>query len=169
MKYLLQILTIMTVTASVAQNGVASTTRKTFSRETKVSIDIQSDPAIIWTLLTNAHDFPRWNSTVISIEGDIKEGEKIKLKSTLDHKRTFKLKVKTFEPGKKMVWGDGKGNRVYTIIPNQNGSVTFRMSEKIGGCMFPMYAKYIPPFDQAFEQFATDLKKEAELISNTND
>jgi hypothetical protein len=38
------------------------------------------------------------------------------------------------------------------------------MNEKIGGFMFPMYAKYIPPFDQAFEQFALGLKKEAEII-----
>ena len=28
--------------------------------------------------------------------------------------------------------------------------------------MFPMYAKYIPPFDEMFEQFANELKKEAE-------
>ena len=39
--------------------------------------------------------------------------------------------------------------------------------KKIGGLMFPMYAKYIPPFDTVFEKFAADLKKEAETIQNT--
>ena len=29
------------------------------------------------------------------------------------------------------------------------------------------HAKYIPPFDKSFEQFAADLKKEAEIIYNT--
>lgn len=38
------------------------------------------------------------------------------------------------------------------------------MTEKIGGLMFPMYAKMIPSFDQSFDQFASDLKKEAEKI-----
>lgn len=38
------------------------------------------------------------------------------------------------------------------------------MREKIGGFMFPMYAKMIPPFDDAFEQFAADLKREAAAI-----
>lgn len=41
------------------------------------------------------------------------------------------------------------------------------MTEKIGGLLFPMYAKYILSFDKSFEQFAADLKKEAEIIHNT--
>lgn len=168
MNKLLTILMLMaTSTFSMAQNGKVITVKKTFSRETSVSIDIKADAAIVWALLTNAADFPRWNSTVISIEGDIKQGEKIKLKSTLDPKRTFKLKVKEFEPENKLAWGDGKGTRVYTITKNGNASVTFSMTEKIGGLMFPMYAKYIPSFDKSFEQFAADLKKEAEIIKST--
>lgn len=151
----------------MAQNGKATTTRKTFSRETAVSIDIKSDPAIVWKLLTNASDYPRWNSTVVSIEGNIAKDEKIRLKSTLDPKRTFKLKVKEFEPNKHLAWGDGKGTRNYTIKSTGNGTLTFAMDEKIGGLMFPMYAKYIPPFDKSFEQFAADLKKEAETIMAT--
>ncbi|HYD22388.1 MAG TPA: SRPBCC domain-containing protein [Flavipsychrobacter sp.] len=143
------------------------TVKKTFSRATSVQNTIKADPAIIWALLTNAPDYPRWNSTVISIEGNIAKGEKIRLKSVLDVKRTFKLKVKELEPEQRMVWGDGKGNRVYTLAKNSDNTITFTMSEKIGGLMFPMYAKYIPPFDKAFEQFAADLKKEAELIQNT--
>ncbi|MFN7118811.1 MAG: SRPBCC family protein [Saprospiraceae bacterium] len=146
------------------QNGKATTVKTTFSRVTSVSIDIQADAAIIWTLLTNASDYPRWNSTVVSIEGNIAPGEKIKLKSTLDPKRTFTLKVKTFEPEKRLVWGDAQGNRVYTLSDLGNGMITFSMQEKIGGLMFPLYASYIPPFDASFEQFAADLKLEAEAI-----
>ena len=167
MKSLITILTIMTAINSMAQSGKASTIKKTFSRQTSVSIEIKADAAIIWVLLTNASDYPRWNSTVISIEGNIEKGQKIKLKSTLDPKRTFKLKVKELEPEKRLVWGDGKGERVFAITENPNGGMTFSMTEKIGGLMFPMYARYIPPFDESFEQFAADLKKEAELIQNT--
>lgn len=152
---------------TMAQNGKAITVKKTFSRETSVSIDIKADATIVWTLLTNAPDFPRWNSTIISIEGDIKQGEKIKLKSTLDPKRVFKLKVKEFVPETTLSWGDGQGTRTYTITDKGNGLITFSMTEKIGGVMFPMYAKFIPPFDKSFEQFAADLKKEAEIINNT--
>lgn len=145
-------------------SGKATTIKTTFSRETSIGIEIKADPAILWALLTNARDYPRWNSTVIAIDGNIALGETIKLKSILDRKRTFKLKVKEFEPAKRLVWGDGQGNRVYELTNNGNGTVAFSMTEKIGGLMFPLYAKYIPPFDKSFEQFAGDLKKEAEAI-----
>lgn len=152
---------------TVASNGKAVTTKKTFSRETAVCIDIQADKSIIWALLTNANDFPRWNSTVISIEGTIAQGEKIKLKAKLDPKREFKLKVKEFEADNRLVWGDAMGNRVYTLKSIGNNLTNFSMSEKIGGPLFPLFAKMIPPFDQAFEQYAKDLKNEAETISKT--
>ena len=153
--------------AAAAQSGKATTVKTTFSRETSGSIDIKADAAIVWALLTKAQDYPRWNSTVTSIEGNIALGGKIKLKSVLDAKRTFKLTVKEFVPEKRLVWGDGQGNRVYTISKNENGTVTFTMTEKIGGLMFPMYASMIPSFDQSFEQFARDLKGEAETIMNS--
>ena len=158
---------IMSTTATFGQPGKSATTKKAFSRETAISIQIKADAAIVWSLLTNASDFPRWNSTVVSLEGDIAQGEKIRLKSTLDEKRTFKLKVKELVPEQKMVWGSGQGNRVYTLQPAQDGGVIFTMSEKIGSPFLPMYAKYIPPFDENFEQFANDLKKEAEAIAKS--
>ena len=158
---------ILTCMITSEQNGKAITIKKTFSRETSVSIEIHADPTIIWMLLTNAADYPRWNSTIISIEGTITLGGKIKLKSTLDPKRVFKLKVKEAEADKKLVWGDGQGNRVYTITKNRANIHIFSMTEKIGSPLFPLYAKYIPSFDSSFQQFALDLKKEAETIQNS--
>lgn len=152
---------------TVASNGKAVTTKKTFSRETAVSIDIQADKSIIWALLINANDFPRWNSTVISVEGTIAKDEKIKLIAKLDPKREFKLKVKEFEADNRLVWGDAMGNRVYTLKSIGNNLTNFSMVEKIGGPFFPLFAKMIPPFDEAFEQYANDLKNEAEVISKT--
>ena len=156
-----------------AQNGRATTQKKAFSRETEVSIDIQSNPEIIWALLTNGSDYTRWNSTITSFEGDIEKGEKIKLKSTLDPRRTFKLKVKSMLPEQEMTWASGaapffKGKRTYQLKLNSDGTTTVTMKEKIGGLMFPMAARSIPSFDKNFEKFVSDLKKEAEIIYKTN-
>ena len=140
MKNFFTILLIMANVPAMAQDGKATTVKKTFSRETSIQTTINADAAIVWALLTNASDFSRWNSTVISIEGDIKEGEKIKLKSTLDPSRTFKLKVKEMISEQKLVWGDGLGKRVYTLENKGENKVLFSMSEKIGGLMFPLFA-----------------------------
>ena len=147
--------------------GKAATTKSTFSRETSVETDINADLSIIWALLTSAAGYPRWNSTIISIEGKIAQGEKISLRSTLDPKRVFKLKVKAVEPSGRLVWGDAMGSRTYTVSKKADGTVTFCMNEKIGGPLFPLFAKMIPPFDRSFEQFAADLKQEAETIMNS--
>jgi uncharacterized protein YndB with AHSA1/START domain len=147
--------------------GKATTTKKTFSRETSVSTTIFADPAIVWALLTHASDFPRWNSTVNSVKGEIREGAAIELKSTLDEKRTFKLKIKEFVPEKRLVWGDAMGSRVYTLTQGDGGSTVFSMTEKIGGPLFPLFAGAIPPFDESFERFAADLKREAETIQRS--
>jgi len=155
----------MTNLNSTTPNGKAVTVKKTFSRETAVSIEIAADQAVIWALLTNASDFSRWNSTIISIDGEIVQGEKIKLKATLDPKRTFKIKIKEVVPEKKMVWGDAMGNRVFTLTKQGDNKVLFDMREKIGSPMFPLFASQIPSFDEAFEQYVADLKKEAESIA----
>ncbi|MBA2612986.1 MAG: SRPBCC family protein [Bacteroidetes bacterium] len=157
----------MSTTATMAKTGKATTVRKTFSRTTSVSTEINADPAIIWSLLTKASDASRWNSTVLSIEGNIALGETIILKSPLSPERKFKLKVKEFEKEKKLVWGDGMGTRIFTLTKNSNGTTTFKMTEKIEGPVFPLFAKMIPSFDESFDRFASDLKKEAETIMNS--
>lgn len=155
----------MAANTTTTQHGKARTIRKTFSRETTVSIDIKADPLVIWALLTNASDYPRWNPTIISITGNIAAGETIKLVSALDAKRTFKLNhlMRRTNWFGAMPWGE----RVFTLENSANGMVLFTMSEKIGGPIFPLFVKMIPPFDASFEQFAASLKKEAENIMHT--
>lgn len=147
-------------------NQKATTVRKTFSRETSVHTTIAADPAIVWALLTHAADYPRWNTTVTSIKGEIKAGNTIELKSYLDAKRVFKLKIKELVPEKRLVWGDGQGNRVYSLEKSGNDT-SFSMTEKIGGPLFPLFAGMIPSFDESFDRFAADLKKEAEKIKGS--
>ena len=149
---------------SMAQNGKAFTEKKTFSRTTTITQSIDADAAIIWALLTNATDMARWNSTIVSLEGTIAADEKIKLVSTIDSSRTFKLKIKNFTSEQKLAWGDAMGTRIF-ILKETDGKVQFTMTEKIGGLIFPLFAKQIPSFDESFEQFTADLKKEAEFIA----
>lgn len=142
--------------------GNAKTIKKLFSRQTSVAIDIAASPETIWKLLTSGASFPSWNSTVIELIGTIAPGEKIVLRSALAPDRKFKLKVKEFEPHQRLTWGDAMGTRVFTLAPKSNGLTQFSMSETIGGPVFPLFAKMIPPFDDSFNQFAADLKKAAE-------
>ena len=139
----------------------AQTVKSTFSRTTSVAADINASADVVWAVLTNSQNYTSWNSTIISLDGEIKLGNTIKLVSKLDPKRTYKLKIKEFTPNTQLVWGDPMGKRTYQLAET-SGITHFTMIEKIGGPIFPLFANKIPSFDESFEQFANDLKKEAE-------
>ncbi|MCB5292533.1 hypothetical protein [Arthrobacter sp. SO3] len=75
-------------------DGTATTTRKTFSRTTRIAETINAGADTVWRLLTTAATYPEWNSTIVSLDGDISPGSKIRLVSALDPSRTFTLKIK---------------------------------------------------------------------------
>ena len=147
-------------------NGHATSSVTTFRMETSVSTNIKANAEKIMRLLTNAGNFTKWNSTVTHLEGSIRQGETIRLKSILDAKRTFKLKVLEVTPTK-MVWEDGfapmfKGVRTFALKPQSDGSTDFEMTEEFKGIMLPMIKGSLPDFKSNFEQYAADLKREAE-------
>lgn len=147
-------------------NGKASKTKTAFKMEVSVGISIAAKPEKIWALLTDAANFPKWNSTVTGIEGQIAEGQKIKVRVPITD-RVFNLKVSGLDPAKRMAWSDGfapmfKGVRSFTLTPKPDGTTDFQMVETFSGLMLPMIAGSLPDFVPVFERYATDLKKAAE-------
>jgi hypothetical protein len=148
----------------------ARKTATTFRMDCAVSITIQAGPERIWALLTNAQDFPRWNSTVTSIGGTIAEGERLELKVPAAPERTFKPKVTALDPQRRMVWSDGmapmfRGVRTFNLVPQADGSTEFTMEEVFSGIMLPLIKGSLPDFAPSFEAYAADLKREAEAHS----
>ncbi len=146
----------------------ATTVKKFFSRTTSIHKQINAQVDLVWKILIDGKEYTRWNSTITMFEGNIAKGQKIRLRSYLDHKRIFNLKVHEFVTSEKLVWGDAMGKRVFTLIPNDNGTL-FSMTEKIGGPIFPLISKMIPPFDEAFEKFVKDFEEEVLNQKNRND
>lgn len=138
----------------------------TFRSECRVRIHIHARPERIWALLTNAADFPRWNSTVSSIQGSITQGQKLAIRVPISD-RTFSPKVTELVPRVRMVWSDGmapmfKGERTFTLTPHPDGTTDFEMVEVFSGIMLPMIKGSLPDFGPVFDRYALDLKSEAE-------
>jgi uncharacterized protein YndB with AHSA1/START domain len=49
-------------------------TRGAFSLGCRVDINVHASAERIWAVLTDAKGFPRWNSTVTGIDGEIRDG-----------------------------------------------------------------------------------------------
>ena len=138
-----------------------------FRMSCTVECRIDAPTERIWTLLTNAADFPRWNSTVSKLEGTIELGEKLALQVPAAPGRTFKPRVSKLTPNESMEWSDGfapmfRGVRTFTLTPNADGSTSFSISEVFSGLMLPMIKGSLPDFGPSFEAYAADLKREAE-------
>ena len=137
-----------------------------FSMECGVEVNIRAKPEGVWTLLTNAKDFPRWNSTVSSVEGQIREGEKLRL-HVPGTNRTFTPRVSGVVPYERMTWTGGfaplfKGVRKFELKPRHDGSTDFAMKECFSGLMLPFVKNSLPDFGPIFERYANDLKDAAE-------
>ena len=144
----------------------ATKTESTFRQSCAVRCDVHASPEAIWAILTDAASYTKWNSTVTSLEGDIRAGERLKLRVKLDPKRTFSPKVTKLED-EEMVWTDGfapmfRGVRTFTLTPKANGVTEFAMEEVFSGAMLPLVKGSLPDFAPAFEAFARDLKRAAE-------
>lgn len=138
----------------------------TFRMEHGISANIRAPADRLWSLLTNAADFPRWNSTVSSIEGNIVLGQRLCVRVP-SSRQEFKLRVTELEPNKRMVWTSGvhpmfKGVRTFTLVPLSDGSTEFAMDEVFSGLLLPLIKGSLPDFGPIFEQYASDLKREAE-------
>lgn len=151
-------------------NGHAIKTASTFRMECAVAINIKASPGKVWSTLTNAAGFPKWNSTVTRIDGQIALGQRLAIQVPAAPGRTFRPRVVELENERHMVWADGAapmftGRRTYTLSPRSDGSVDFAMAEVFRGLMLPMIKGSLPDFAPVFERYAEDLKRESERSS----
>jgi hypothetical protein len=138
-----------------------------FSMTCGVALNIRAQAATIWGLLTDANGFPRWNSTVTRVEGQIRDGERLRL-HVPGTNRTFTPRVSGVVPDERMTWTGGfspvfKGVRTFELRPSDDGSTEFLMEERFSGLMLPFVKGSMPDFGPVFERYANDLKREAEL------
>jgi hypothetical protein len=145
-----------------------SQSRSTFAIECSVEVNIRAGADRIWTLLTDAQGFPRWNSTVSGIEGQIREGERLRI-SVPGTDRKFTPSVSGVVPNERMTWTGGfapmfQGVRTFELRPSSDGSTDFAMKERFAGLMLPLAKASLPDFGPIFERYANDLRRESERI-----
>jgi hypothetical protein len=129
-------------------------------------VNISARAAVVWHLLTDAQRFPTWNSTVAGIEGQIREGERLRL-HVPGTTRTFTPRVSDVVPNERMTWSDGvaplfRGVRTFSLRPRDDGTTDFTMEEQFSGVVFAMVKRSLPDFGPIFERYASDLKHAAE-------
>jgi hypothetical protein len=146
--------------------AIITQSRGIFSLTCGVALNIRAPAARIWSLLTDAKGFPRWNSTVTRVEGEISEGERLRV-HVPGTNRTFTPRVSGVVPDERMTWTGGffpvfKGVRIFELRKSEV-STKFVMEERFSGLLLPFVKGSMPDFGPVFDRYARDLKREAEL------
>jgi hypothetical protein len=129
---------------------------------------IAADAEAIWAILIDAEHYPQWDSGVVSVEGAIAPGAKIKVISEVNPGRAFPVTVSELSPHERMTWKAGmplglfRGVRTFTLAPAGDGGTRFTMREEFSGPLLPLIWRSMPDLGPSFRQFAAGLKRRAE-------
>jgi len=129
---------------------------------------IQAPPERIWEILTDAPQYPAWDSGVVRLEGRVAPGEMLSIFSEANPGRAFPARVVDFQPPRRMVWSGGaplglfKGVRTFTLTPDSGGRTRFHVREEYTGPLLSMIWKSMPDLGPSLQKFATGLKAKAE-------
>lgn len=132
----------------------------------RAEVDIRATEDRVWSLLTDAADYPRWNSTITRVEGRIADGERLVLHAP-GTTQTFRPRVSLDRAAGRMSWSNGlpglfRGERCFTIGPAGSEGLRVVMEESFSGLLFALTRGLLPDFRPIFEAFLGGLKSAAE-------
>ena len=129
---------------------------------------IEAQPKKVWEILTDFENYPKWNSFVKSIEGNIKVGNTIsvRIEPPNGNGLTFKPVVVAYEPQKELRWlgkffikGVFDGEHQFKLIDNKNGTTTFIQNETFTGILVSLFKNNLNNTKTGFEQMNLELKE----------
>ncbi|WP_407557231.1 SRPBCC family protein [Winogradskyella sp. 4-2091] len=133
------------------------------------SITINADIETVWRILTDFDNYPKWNSFIKSVSGDVKVGNQIKIKI---QGMTFTPTVLVRDEEKELKWlghlwfkGLFDGEHAFKLSDNGNGTTLFEQRENFCGIFVKMLSKQIDEDTKmGFERMNAELKLHAENL-----
>jgi len=157
-----------------------TTTKDTAMKEKKTStimhrvidawIDIDGQPEEVWEALVDFKSWEKWNSFIPMVEGNLKEGERLRIKVVSPGLKPMIFKPEVYEliPGKKIVWGGSflkviyRGDHSFLIEGTLDGKSRFRQIENFRGPMVLFMGNMIKKTELGYHQMNLALKDRVE-------
>jgi len=57
----------------------------------KTAIDVAASPEMVWRVLTYFPDYPKWNPFLVSIQGSLAPGQRLKIQARLPRGGEYKF------------------------------------------------------------------------------
>ncbi|HET9348215.1 MAG: hypothetical protein K0R37_2761 [Arthrobacter sp.] len=137
---------------------------KSFEAETV----IHARNSTVWDIITDGSNYTVWDSGITRIDGQLRNGGPIRVRTRTGGNRTFRLRVQQI-PGEVMIWTGGlpwglfKSVCTFTLTPH-GGMTHLRVREEFTGPLLgPMWST-VPDLERAFADYVSAVKERAELL-----
>lgn len=137
---------------------------KSFAAETL----ILASAGTVWDIITDAGNYPVWDSGITEVKGEIRHGSKIRVRLCDAGKRTFHLRVRQ-SPSRRMTWTGGiplgmlRVDRTFSLN-NYTGITHLTVRDTVRGPLQQLL-RSAPEADAAVSGFVDEVKFRAELVS----
>jgi uncharacterized protein YndB with AHSA1/START domain len=138
---------------------------KYFESETSINA-----PALtVWEVITDAGNLTVWESGITAIDGDLKNGRKIRIRTTAGGKRTFRVHVQQLQ-SQVMTWtgrlplGLLKRTLTFALTP-QKELTRLRVTEELQGPLVALLRKASADRAQPLNEYVSAVKSRAELFA----
>lgn len=133
----------------------------------QASIEINAPTNKVWSLLTSVTAQNQWNTTIIKLDGEFKQGGRLIFLTKVAPKQPFKVVVKEFGNNHMtltggMPFGLFRGNRTFRVTALSDGRTKFETQEIFSGPLVGLMRKVMPDLQPSFDEFARDLKNASE-------
>jgi hypothetical protein len=129
---------------------------------------IYARSSTVWDIITDASNFTVWDSGITRVDGQVRNGSTIRVRTGIGGNRTFRLRVRQV-PGEAMTWTGGlplglfTGVRTFTLSP-QGGKTHLRVREDFSGPLLGLVGRTMPDMGQDCTGCVNAVKERAELI-----
>jgi hypothetical protein len=138
----------------------------------KTAIDVAASPEMVWRVLTYFPDYPKWNPFLVSIQGSLSPGQRLKIQARLSQDREYKFSPRVVKviPASELRWrrwrlieGIFDREQAFFIVPNGIKGVRFVQREHFSGLLVSLVMPFITKKTlKAFNLMNLALKRTAE-------
>jgi hypothetical protein len=143
-------------------------------RRIETEIIIDAPAAVVWNVLSDFPEYPRWNPFVRRIDGPLRTGATLEVEIQPAGKQamTFRPTVIAAEPNRELMWrgslpipGLFTGRHRFLLEKVDDRRTRFLHSEEFSGLLLPLLWRTLDgPTRRGFEEMNQRLKERAEAV-----
>ena len=133
---------------------------------------INARASTVWEVITDTGNLTVWESGITAIDGELRNGGTIRIKTTDAGGRSLRLRVRQM-PGEVMTWTSSlplgllRRTRTFTLAP-QAGRTHLKVKEEVNGPLAGLLGRTRPDTGRILNDYVHAVTKRSELLDRSS-